>query len=317
MKKVLFIYHSADNDGHCCAAIARYFFERENVDLTLYPYNYKRSIMPIIEIIEHKNIDTVIMADVSFDLADMLVMNQYLSSKEIPFTLIDHHKSVIEDYKNEISPSSEYLTDIAKAGGFQIFKFRNTSALFYYADSMSASELTWKVFFNEPIPKIVDIIGRYDFRVNGRYDNKPEGLEEFNLGSKLLTSEELIEYILSALENNLYPLSIIEDGVKIKRFTELENQKISYEIIDAGILNTSFTGVKVLISNTTANPSHYKPNDIYDFVCCYHKVKDGWKYHLRPGIAKNYLDLSEIAKFWGGGGHVKACGFQWHENIFS
>ena len=149
--KTVCIYHSIDLDGWMSAAIVNYWhftkpdekiksgYQGTTIpidDIDFIGYNYGQ---PIPDLSEY---DKVIMCDISFPTNIMIDLGKRLGMN---FIWIDHHVSAI-------IPIEGYIRD---NNNFAISGIRNTK--------FAACELTWKCFFfNDPMPEIVRLLGRYD-----------------------------------------------------------------------------------------------------------------------------------------------------------
>ena len=164
--KTVCIYHSIDLDGWMSIAIVKHWFitkyakdhleyeynvitkhtkaiykgEFETIkfdypSITFIGYNYGQ---PIPDLSEY---DKVIMCDISFPKEEMVNIVKRIG---LNFIWLDHHISAINSFRFSDLECGYYPDGI-----------RDTS----YA----ACELTWKYFFyNEPMPEIVRLLGRYD-----------------------------------------------------------------------------------------------------------------------------------------------------------
>lgn len=312
MANHLGIYHRADNDGFCCAAIMKYKF---NDDIELVGYNYGEPIKEILELAEGKD---VIMADVSFTWEQMFELKSVCKS----LVLVDHHKSVWEKFiaKEEFCGEINY-TDGSTGASF-LNKQNHLSFFFVYEEDVSASEILWKFlskekeYAEEMMPTVISLIGVYD---TGRECVFTEGPTYFGKKAKWLSFglriyKDKIEEIQQCLDDSNYLSEIIGKGKAILEYEKIQSEAVGRsctQIID-------FDGVKVAIANTTTDPSVFVPEGEYEFICCYYKKSDGkWKYSLRPGNNQdNCPDLSKIAQIYGGDGHAKAAGFIHDSNIF-
>ena len=263
-------YHRADLDGQCSGAIVKHTFK----DAILYPIDYG---IPLDKSIINKE-DLIIIVDFSFDVNTMDWINQ--NSEQLIW--IDHHKTAIE-----------------KCSHLTIFGIRD--------DKFAACELTWKYFHHGlKIPKCVYLLGRYDVWDHTdpdvlpfQYGMKLKGWEpEDKNWNKLLFSDHSIEYT-----NH-----IRNAGEVIYEYETIMNEKICKQLS----FNITFEGLRFLtINRYPVNLKFFEkifdPN-IHDACMAFCKTSEGfWRISM---YTPKDIDLSVIAKQYGGGGHKQACGFE-------
>lgn len=240
-------------------------------NVQLIPYDYDQKFPWYL--IDRK--DTVYMCDVSLPIKDMNKLNKLCN-----LIYIDHHISKLKDLN---------LKDFK---GIQ-------------NDQEAACILTWKYFTKEEIPKAVDYIGKYDI-----WDQTDPNTLIFQYGLKYFNTDprndnSVWNKILETLRNNNN--IVLSIGRIIKEYVEKQNE----EFIKNNGFICKFQNFDVLAVNKINGSSllfekhpQFKEVDIL-MVFGYSKPK--WKFSLYT--TKDNIDVSEICKKYGGGGHKKAAGF--------
>jgi len=271
-------YHSADLDGHCSGAIVKHKFpECEMIGID---YGDK---FPWDSIKLH---EAVYMVDFSLQPFDQMIE----LNERCDLIWIDHHKSAIEECKN-----SESI----------FFGVQNSD--------LAACELTWKYFSGDKPPTAVFLLGRYDV-----WDHSDPNVLPFQYGLRM--------------EENTFPGSPVWDDLFLdegrKKFFEilhrgrvaLEYQKQqNKKIIKSRGFEIELDGLRVIACNAPLTNSQ-----LFDFVWDPEKYDAMLTFSMRPDrqytismyTDKPEVDVSEICKARGGGGHKGAAGFQCNELPF-
>jgi oligoribonuclease NrnB/cAMP/cGMP phosphodiesterase (DHH superfamily) len=274
-------FHKMDHDGKLSGAIARKYFEEKGEAYYLYPFNYDMEI-PVEQFSKE---DKIFFLDVTSNPYNKI---QALIDLGFNVTICDHHKSFLETgIQNQVKGNCS----IDKAG----------------------CELTWKYFYpNEAVPEFVRLLGRYDIwdKYNedwetrilpfqwGMRNNRTDPINSYEIWSDLFSDQD--GSILSA---------ILNDGKLI-----LDYQKKSYsgmlhsygfdahfeDYPDLRLICLNSPGGNSMMFDDKWDPTLYDAMFVFvckgeNYICSLYTVKD--------------IDLSEIAKNYGGGGHAGACGF--------
>ena len=269
--KTICYYHSADFDGKCSAAVVL----RTIPDVALIGYNYQDLAAPP----QFEPGDKVVMVDCSFKRSLML----RLRSEASEFVWIDHHKTAIED-------SIEYGYDTING-------IRNSSK--------AACELTWTYYEHGATPLIVELLGRYDV-----FDHTDSRTLPFQYGSRS-------EPALDSPQNHYYQF-LFEDDSSCERLL-IRGAAIWDYVLQQARVVCSASGTTVRCggkwwyavnmpggNSITARPG-VTPD--HDGVMVYSRSADGgWRFGLYD--ERGITDCGEVAKLFGGGGHLKAAGFQ-------
>lgn len=280
------IYHSRDLDGWMSAAIVMKWWEEHlgnlSSELKLIGWDYGDPIPVLGEGIP------VIMADVSFPMKDM----EALAQSSGGLTWIDHHKSAIVDYIN-------YITE-------DFMKTELPGSIDGQLELVGACELTWRHLFpDQNMPEIVRLLGCYDsFRHKGMEES--DMVFDFQYAARAYMENPRDCY--NALQiGDQFHKGWAEIGRGILLYLNVEAKSIYKKRMDF-----ERDGKKIAVINRERfNPSsHDIPyhEDGYDYFMCYSRMGDGrWTVSLYN--ENGDVDVSVIAKEFGGGGHARAAGF--------
>ncbi len=283
-------YHGADLDGLSSGAIARYHFEDiKKEKIRMWPFNYGDNF-PYSEI---NYGERVVMVDITKQpYEEMEKINS-----EYNLFVIDHHKTFIDH------PISKDISGVFKVG-------------------TAACQLTWNYYFdNKPIPGIINLLGQYDVWKNDDKIEWEEKIMPMQMGMRMQAADPNTEegykfwksYLSLHLSTNLSSLRIadrISDNGKVI----LEYQKmVDSKTINMYAFEAEFEGMESICMNSTHFSSQafesIWDNTKYDIMVSWANVK-GEYYTVSLYTDKDYIDVSEIAKKYGGGGHMQAAGFQ-------
>ena len=278
---VIGVYHSKDLDGVCSGAIIKLKYP----NAILVPYDYGENLLPHVQ----EGVP-IIMADVSVPRD---IMSALASLSNNRFTWIDHHKSAIHDF----SENPVHGVDcVLKVG-------------------ISACELTWMHLFPDvamPLPVI--LLGIYD---TWRKDDKQWSWDKlvmpFQYGMRSIVGLDVNKIANFLTEKPTLEATLEIDSVATTGRQILDYQKQQNEISALAGSFTRLIGDKVAIcmNSTTANSqlfeAVYNPEK-HDIMLVFRYDATHWKVSLYT--THDSIDVSQIAKQFGGGGHAKAAGFQ-------
>lgn len=280
---MIIIYHSKDLDGYCSGAICK----RKYPDAKLIGYDYGQEF-PWAEIPEG---EPVIMVDVSLPMPEMV--NLAIHSSEL--TWIDHHLSAIKDYEQSIVdypywPNDHNFTAVLQQG-------------------KAACEIAWQYLFpDESMPAAVKLLGMYDtWRQSDTFDWEKEILP-FQYGMRLdYTSADNFDQDL--FKTNKFTLVWINE-IQKQGVSVLKYQRQQDKLAMHGAFECEFLGYKAIMCNvrgvgslafdSVVNPEH-------QLMVGFGYTGRQWSFSLRT--THEDVDVSLIAKQFGGGGHRKAAGF--------
>ena len=263
-------FHHNDPDGYCSGFLIYNFYER-NIECFAMDYNKK---FPLDKI--EKN-EKIFITDFSID---PLVMTELLKiTKDVNW--IDHHITAIDKYKT-FPFELKGLRSLKKSGCQLTFEY-------LYPDKKE--------------PLFVSLIGDYDIWKLEYKESK-----DFILG--LLTENIKVDssvwYTLweeSESEDKPFMNEVLKTGKIISRYRDMWSktyrEKYGYEV--------KFEGHSCYVMNMGNGSSLNFGNLIKstDIVAAY--VFDGESYIV--SLYSEKVDVSEIAKKYGGGGHKGASGF--------
>jgi|10_taG_2_1085330.scaffolds.fasta_scaffold03314_9 oligoribonuclease NrnB/cAMP/cGMP phosphodiesterase (DHH superfamily) len=278
MTKRLCIYHTADNDGRCSAAIVK----RKYPDIKLVGWDYGLPI-PWSEIAK---VDEVILVDLTLQPHE----NMIKLSKEKKLVWIDHHASSVKCYNNN-----------------------NILGTIVFEKGIGACVVTWGHYFpDEEIPYGVQLLGEHDV---WNHENKDTLPFEYGLRAHNVDPESTIwpAIFRNQTANGIsVPTNIIDmlvrEGQIILKYVESNFEYLAKEYA----YEKEIDGFKFLVANNPHRTSQYFDaiwdEDKYDGVLSYFWNGLTWKVSIYS--AKDNIDLSVLAEKYGGGGHKKAAGFE-------
>lgn len=287
-------YHAGDLDGWCSGAIVRHFYNQENIEVEMYPINYGDKF-PEDDISTN---DIVYMCDYSISLSDMQRMNAKCNQNLI---WIDHHIGAIRE-------SEDY-----------VFLKGSRDTRF------SGCELTWMYLCDDEIPQFIRLLGRYDVWDHTGDCMSWENIEAFQYGFKAAATNprDNMRFWNSWFDISNSEPSVRGSLVRDKILTGFKIQKYVEDRFQSNITDRSYIidweGYKCLvinsdpyIANFMTRCEEYKGCDLAINFCS-NKGKS-WIVNLRT--IRDDIDLSVLAKKYGGGGHSGAAGFNCKELPF-
>lgn len=195
-------------------------------------------------------------------------------------TILDHHISAEED-----------LSELLKAGKINgLFDINKSGAM-----------LAWQ-WFNpgKPPPVLIKHIQDRDLWLF-----KLDGTREINAAlSSYPFDFKVWDKLMSSNHDELKTLK--RDGEAIER----KLQKDIKELIASGVRRMIIAGYDVPVLNASSayvSDAGHIMSIGEAFAACYWDHPDGRSFSLRSG--KDGIDVAEVAKKYGGGGHKKAAGF--------
>lgn len=215
-------------------------------------------------------------------------------------TILDHHKSAAEDLVAFNKPADIFESFDCFAELSQLFGYSNVRALFDM--ERSGAMITWNYFHpNTPPPRLIQHIQDRDL-----WQFKLPGTREiqatlFSYPYDFAVWDELMDSFDEAGG------SILQDegtAIERKHFKDIK------ELLKAGTMRMTIAGLEVPCANlpyTMSSDAGIQMAQGEPFAACYWDTPSGRVFSLRS--ADNGLDVSEIAKRYGGGGHRHAAGF--------
>ena len=293
--KPLCIYHGNCADGFTAAwAVRRYFKGEVDVHAGVYQ-NAPPKIEPG---------QVVIFVDFSYKRDVMME----LLHKQHPegVLLLDHHKSAVEDLKAD----GCYIIDMGAFEGPATWpRFENNLALdhieggprIYTVFDMdrSGAGLAWDFFFpEEPRPALIDRVEDRDLWKFKHPDTRAIQAAVFSYPYDFHTWDLLFKC-------DLQTLRIEGEAIERKHFKDIN------ELVGVVTRPMRIGGHEVLMANlpyTLTSDAGHKLAQGKPFGGCYWDTPEGRVFSLRS--TDTGIDVSEIAKQYGGGGHRNASGFR-------
>ena len=285
MTDTIVIYHGGCRDGFCAAWVVdkylnqKQFAEQTKEGLTYHPGYYGQEPPDV----KGKNI---IVVDFSYDLETM----KHISKDAKGFLWLDHHKTALGIHEYFEKESYQYGTTLD-------WRFDN---------GRSGAGLAWDYFFpNEPRPWLVDYVEDRDLWVK-KLDDTDEinayiACLEFDFkvwdDTAELDVEDVAEYGKTAI---MKTEQYVREACKNAYYVDLYSraaEKLVFHLPVVNICQVDCSEVLHELAKTNQGISMY-----------WFKRADGmYQYGLR---SIGDIDVSEIAKLFGGGGHKNAAGFQ-------
>lgn len=283
--KTIIVFHGNCFDGFAAAWVLRKSFP----DAEFIPAQYGD------EPPHHSKLSGThtIVADFSYKRAVLAAMAQVCSR----ITVLDHHATAEKELSGLVMPGLSVTFDMGKSGG------------------RLAWEYVWDEFYGLRFSSIM--IDKYMTDPNDR--DHPPWLVRFSEDRDLwlwkLSDSRAVNAALRTYPTehaewdrlaDLNPASLVPEGSAILR---LESQVVAQHVKHAREITIG--GYKVLAVNATTLFSEIAGELAKGrpFGCCYFDRGDGlrvWSLRSRDGG----VDVSEVAKQYGGGGHKAAAGFQ-------
>ncbi len=268
------VLHHNDADGICSGAIVGYFEGSCEFHKMNYGYEVPWNLI--------KRSRRVYMVDFGLQpFSDMLKLKDMLGDE---FIWIDHHKTAIEDMENS-GQRFRGIQEIGEAG----------------------CELTWRWFDQTtPIPKSVRMLGRYDV-----WDlSYHEDVLPFQTGIMFMNQDADSSLFWNKLieEEDILYQTVLEKGkVCLEYQTTANTNYCKSHTFDMSWENHRFLVANSMNNNSRLFDSKFNHQD-YDAVLTFGFTNGGWTVSMYTD--KPNVDVSVIAKKFGGGGHAGACGFQ-------
>jgi oligoribonuclease NrnB/cAMP/cGMP phosphodiesterase (DHH superfamily) len=293
-------------------------------------------------IIYHKNCfdgftGFVLFMNTKYHTRDIIIMPDVPSAKEPPVDIEGKNVIIIDvAYKPEII---KYISNKSKSMLYidhhithyeEIMKLnlKDTDKI-VYDEKKSGASLVWKTFYDKPKPLLVRYIedndtGTWKLKhtihfINGletHYTTEPS-YENIRKWYKLLNKTEVIKMIKKGKIYDEYKTYLLKSNSKrftiegfpskkiLKDFPNFFKKEGQYKVAvynGSGCPNNSLLGKRLVD----------KVNCDFAFLWSYHLDRKEYVVSLRS----NKVDVSEIAKIFGGGGHVLASAFSFNHNKY-
>jgi len=283
MTRPLCIYHGNCADGFTAAWVVRQYFAGE-VDFHAGVY---QDPPPDVTGRDVNLVDFSYKRDVLFEMSK--------SAKRI--LVLDHHKSAYEDL------SDAFIN--AEGEGFTAERWQRTHAggvLVYFDMERSGAGIAWDFFFPDlRRPNLVNLVEdrdlwRFQFQTtrpaHASLFSHPYDFNTWDVVAK--QAEDFFETLV--LEGRAIERKHFKD---INEFIGVARRRMTIGGYDVPVLNAPYFW--------SSDAGHIMAQGD-PFAACYWDTPDGRVFSLRS--SSDGLDVSDIAKGYGGGGHKNASGFR-------
>lgn len=271
-------FHHNDADGRASAAIAkRWFYENSQERRIFVEMDYSKPFSDnIVENIQKT--DTVVIVDFSFPLN---AMKEIEAATDRRIIWCDHHQTA-KDYNYDYD-------------GYRDFNDK----------SQAGCECTWKYFYpNAPVPTWIRILGDYDcWRMK-----EPEACRPFYEGLKLENQSiegfnTIWDQLLDDATGKIFN-QIVSNGIAAIKYRDNYCSAICK---DFGY-ETEIDGVKAYALNIQRFGSLGFGELFDNYPICLAYIHNGDDYYV--SLYSQTVNVADIAKKYGGGGHKGAAGFR-------
>lgn len=311
MKNYIVIYHSADYDGILSGLATKFWLNRSSIGdpqtfVQMVGWDYGK---PVPEK-DDDGIELDYVSATEIYIVDLSV-DELMSCPELrdKIVWIDHHKSAIEKWDGIHNENeTQYVKRPFK--GLRV-------------DGVAACRLCWQYGLNKFLglnsvtdkqryvdrlvdePLLIRLAGEYDI-----WDKRDPRADVLQLGLRALNKDQFDRLVwLSFTNNNAtntldHPLSL---GNTIQSYVDQSNKSM---MKNSHVIK--WFDLRFLVCNGAKGSLSFKSHVTKD-----HDALMAWTFNGKEATVSLYgvehrpdVDLSEIAKALGGGGHKQACGFR-------
>ncbi len=301
------IYHASCADGFCAAALLWEALVKysEVVDVIIIPMHYSQPLPS--DLGSH---DVVYLVDFSYKRDVMYDLGKLVHH----IYVLDHHRTAEKELSQLELTNASIFFDVERSGAMMVFDFVQCMESGTIHQLTGMSELVGTLPLLGSVPQTVPFLVRY---VQDR------DLWQF----KLHKSKEINAYLSSipfdlkdwaamlvSMDRRKVRGSMITEGEAILRFQQMQVNKAVGRAVEIHfpVQPGGDSGTVSRIVNTTVNHSEVGVElciryDVPFAVTWFHRSDGKFQYSLRSCTG---YDVSEIAKAYGGGGHLAAAGFE-------
>lgn len=282
----MWVIHHNDLDGRCSAAIVRHATVEEPGRVIIFiecDYGNYNNKIPY-EAIQPE--DQVVIVDFSLQPPDM----QRVIDTGAYIIWIDHHATAAE------------------------YPYQQLRGLRDFADkAWSGCELTWRYFFSGvPVPRVVELIGDYDKWLLAYGEESFDCYEGMKLMPTDPTGDFWQKLFDEKAESDLKMVLLVGTTARKYRDNYCNRMCESYGYVVQLPLadDPAPDAVKMVTgwaTNIYAFGSQGFGRRFKDYMFCAAYIHNGENYTV--SLYSEVIDVSAIAKFYGGGGHKGAAGF--------
>lgn len=299
-EKYFILYHKVDMDGVCSAALVyNYLLDELNVDIDsikLVPWNYGFNLPKT-----SKN-DVVYVVDLGMKLCDLITIKN--NSKRLIW--IDHHDSAIDEYNDNKSELSQYIEGLRSK------------------DTLSACGLVYKYLYStDTLPRFVELLSDYDVWNNQCEEYWEQSVMPFQLYMKtyyLTSDSNCVIKLARDIRDLTYYFNydvdrLIDMGVSMYDYQKNLSANYNNYIHIGKLDGFNVAHINSLQRNSLQFYGSNVTSDV-DILCVYTHNNGIWEYSIYNDNGDTRVNCGEIAKKYGGGGHMNAAGFQLDYFIF-
>ena len=283
------IYHFPCHDGFMSSVIAW----RKWPNIVLWPRNYGEPVPPI----EATMGCNVLIADFSYP-PDVL---RSLKAKSI--VVLDHHKTAeaqLAEFRVFKQEGADWLNSTGVVSALE-----NTSILAHFDMHRSGAAMTWDFCFpGEKMPRLIEFVQDRDLWTKEFPKTTAVYLLLESYGYDYDVWNDLLRDFDDGFENQL-----IHDALAIERYYRRQIEEMAkqaaMQLLAGRMVPVAYVPY-AFVSDVCAEMLRIYPE--VDFAAAVVKSFGETTYSLRSEDRR--MDVSEIAKKYGGGGHRNAAGFR-------
>jgi hypothetical protein len=248
----------------------------------------------------------VILVDFSYKRPVLLEMAKAARS----ILVLDHHKTSADDLAGFPPPiSGNWIDHLAEAGGAINNGVDPDLPRVLFDMSRSGARMAWEFFHpGQKVPHIIEIVEDRD--LGGGIAFPPRTPYTRSVMTTIFSHPYDLgrwDWLANRCEDHMALQEMIAEGDAIdrKHFKDID------ELLKTATRRMVIGGISVPVANlpyTQSSDAGHKLAKGEPFGACYMDTADGRVFSLRS--SKEGLDVSEIARKYGGGGHRNASGFR-------
>lgn len=298
------IYHSADYDGIFCREIARKFLGEKDVQFIGWNYGESKLDFP--------KEGTVYVMDLSPECFNQPEESEDWNEKFSRMIWIDHHKTAIESF---LESTPGYRIDGVAAcrlawQWFVLYEAWDPRELYPPYRLPVKEEFTHRKV-TEPLS--VRLAGEYDI-----WDKRDPRADTFQFGIRLVDIGA--DFWEALLQTDGVGEKAVEDILQHGDVIQKYSNRIDASTCKRTWLMKWHGLVFLCLNSARFNSGVFAARDVpetgHDALMGFCFDGKQWNFSLYHAKHRTDIDLSEIAKMHGGGGHKGACGFRCKELPF-
>lgn len=285
---ILCIYHGNCADGFGAAWVVRRALGDE---VEFHPGFYGKAPPDV-------TVRDILLVDFSYKRSILDEMARVASS----IVILDHHKTAQEDlapFAIEECGGGRFTWDNTQEYFRDLVELGRPPVLALFDMKRSGAGITWDYFYpNDPRPELINHLEDRDlwiFKLSGTRDIQASVFSypyDFEIWDRLIST----------------PMEVLAlEGGAIER----KHHKDIAELVGVSKRRINILGWHIPVANlpyTLSSDAGHLMGKGEPFAACYMDQEDGRVFSLRS--AEDGVDVSEVAKKFGGGGHAHAAGFK-------